>query len=78
MDTLTFPMVQYERPELDTLLLNTDRLAYGGQETINRGLAGWGRTISFYFYNDGANESFKVTSITVGFTVCGEDAQKAT
>ncbi len=78
IDTVIFPMVQYLSPELDTFLLSTDRLAYGGQETAMRKLAGFGRTISFKFYNSGANESFRITSLTVGFKPAGQQAQKAT
>lgn len=78
IDTVVFPLVQYESPELDVFLLSTDRLAYGGQETAMRKLSGFGRTISFKFYNSGSNESFRVTSLTVGFKPAGQQAQKAT
>lgn len=78
IDTLSFPMVQYTETELNTFLLNTSRLGQNAQETFYRPLAGFGRTLSLYFYNAGANESFQVASITVGFKPAGEQAQKNT
>jgi hypothetical protein len=41
-----------------------------------RSLSGSGRVISFKFYNGGLNESFQISSITVGFRPAGEAAQK--
>lgn len=76
VETLSFPMVQDSNSQLNYLLLNTDRLVQGNQETFQRPLKGFGRTISFYFYNSGSNESFQVCSITVGFKPAGEQAQK--
>ncbi len=76
VETITFPMVQYEQPELDTLVLSTDRLAQGNHETAILGLSGSGRTISFRFYNSGYNESFQIPAITVGFRPGGHGAQK--
>jgi len=78
MDTLTFPMVQYLSPELNTLLLGTDMLGQPNTETAMRELAGSGRVISFRFYNGGSNQSFQITTITVGFREAGEQAQTAT
>lgn len=76
IDTITFPMVQYQNPQLDVLELGTDRLAQPTTETSMRKLGGSGRTISFKFRNGGLNESFQVCSITVGFRPTGEKAQK--
>lgn len=76
VETLSFPMVQDSNSQLNYLLLNTDRLVQGNQETFTHPLKGFGRTISFYFYNSGSNESFQVCSITVGFKPAGEQAQK--
>lgn len=76
VETITFPMKQYTANQLDTLLLDTDRLAQKNSETSTKPLGGSGRTISFRFYNSGLNESFQVCSITVGFRTSGEQAQK--
>lgn len=79
MDTITFPMAQYLDPQLNTLLLNTDRLANAqSPETATRAIGGSGRTISFKFYNSGSNESFQVAGLVVGFRSSGEQAQTAT
>lgn len=76
IDTITFPMIQYDRPKLGTLLLGTDRLAQPNTETAIRQLSGTGRTFSARFYNSGSNESFQVPAITVMFRGGGESAQK--
>lgn len=76
IDTVEFPMVQFTKPKLDTLLLDTDRLAQYNTETFTRPIAGSGRVISFKFWNEGLNQSFQVCSITVGFRPAGEQAQK--
>lgn len=76
IDTITFPMVQYERPELNTLLLSTDRLAQPNEETSIRKLKGTGRTFSAKFYNSGSNQSFQIPAITVYFRPGGDKAQK--
>lgn len=76
IDTLTFPMVQYQRPELGTLTLDTDRLGQGNSEVVVRQLAGTGRTISFRAYNAGSNQSFQITGLTVFFRGGGEKAQQ--
>lgn len=75
-DTITFPMIQYQRPQLGTLLLGTDRLRQPNQETGLRQLTGTGRTISFRFYNSGSNQSFQVPAITVLFRPGGDKAQQ--
>jgi hypothetical protein len=75
IDTLTFPMIQYERPKLGTLILGTDRLGQN-QETAIRQLSGTGRTFSARFYQSGSNQSFQVPAITVFFRPGGEGAQK--
>ncbi len=76
IETITFPMVQYQRPELDTLLLSTDRLAQPNTETAIRRLAGTGRTFSARFYNSGMNQSFQIPAITVYFRSGGDKAQQ--
>jgi len=76
--TVSFPMVQYNGPQLDELLLSVDRLGEQNQETFTRPIPGFGRTLSLRFYNSGANENFQIASITVGFRVAGEQAQKTT
>lgn len=76
IDTITFPMVQYQRPELGVFLLATDRLAQPNTETAVRQLQGTGRTFSARFYNSGANQSFQIPAITVFFRGGGEKAQQ--
>jgi hypothetical protein len=76
IETITFPMIQYQRPELDVLLLDTDRLAQGNSETSIKRLRGTGRTFSARFYNSGSNQSFQVPAITVYFRPGGDRAQK--
>lgn len=75
-DTITFPMVQYQQPQLGTLLLGTDRLRQPNTETAIRQLTGTGRTISFRFYNSGSNQSFQIPAITVLFRPGGDKAQQ--
>lgn len=72
VETLTFPMVSYDRPKLGTLLLGTDRLRQGNHETCIRQLKGTGRTFSARFYNSGSNQSFQVSAITVMFRGGGD------
>lgn len=76
IDTITFPMIQYDRPKLGTLLLGTDRLAQPNTETGVRQLKGTGRTFSARFYNAGSNQSFQIPAITVMFRGGGDGAQK--
>lgn len=76
IDTLTFPMIQYDRPKLGVLLLGTDRLAQPNTETALRQLRGTGRTISFRCYNSGSNQSFQIPAITVMFRGGGMKAQQ--
>jgi hypothetical protein len=76
IETITFPMQQYERPQLGTLLLGTDRLAQANTETGIRMLRGTGRTFSARFYNAGSNQSFQVSAITVMFRPGGNKAQQ--
>lgn len=76
IDTITFKMCQYTKPQLNTFTLNTDRLVQANTETSIRPLAGSGRVISFRFYNAGSNQSFQVARIVVGFRPGGENAQK--
>lgn len=76
IDTVTFQMVQYQRPKLNVLTLNTDRLAQPTTETCIRPARGTGRTFSARFYNAGSNESFKITKVTVFFRGGAEEATK--
>lgn len=74
IDTITFPMVQYERPKLGVLTLGTDRFAQPNTETVVRALSGTGRTFSARFYNSGSNQSFQVAAMTVYFRGGGDKA----
>jgi hypothetical protein len=76
IDTVTFTMVQYQRPELDTLALDTDRLSAESPETAVQKIRGTGRTLSAYFYNSGLNQSFQIPAITVYFRPGGDKAQQ--
>lgn len=76
IDTLSFPMVQYDKPQLDVLLLDTDRMVQYNTESFSRPLTTTGRVISFRFYNTGANESFQIAEVVVGFRPSGEQAQR--
>lgn len=75
IDTISFPMIQYDRPKLGTLFLGTDRLAQANTETGIRQLRGTGRTFSARFYNAGSNQSFQIPAITVMFRGGGDKAQ---
>lgn len=75
-DTISFTMIQNTRPQLNVLLLSTDRLAQGNQETCIRSLAGSGRTFSARFYNSGSNQSFQIPAVTVYFRGGGDKAQQ--
>lgn len=76
IETITFPMIQYDRPKLGVFLLSTDRLAQPNTETAVRQLKGTGRTFSARFYNSGSNQSFQIPAITVFFRGGGEKAQQ--
>lgn len=76
IDTISFPMIQYQKPQLDVLLLDTDRLAQYNTESYSVPLTTTGRVITFNFYNSGANQSFQVAGIVVGFRPSGEQAQR--
>lgn len=76
IDTIQFPMIQYQKPQLDVLLLDTDRLAQANTESFSRPLTTTGRVITFKFYNSGANQSFQVAGLVVGFRPSGEQAQR--
>lgn len=76
IETITFPMIQYERPELGVLTLGTDRLAQPNTEVAVRQLKGTGRTFSARFYNSGSNQSFQIPAITVFFRGGGDKAQQ--
>ena len=76
IDTITFSMAQYQKTQLGTLTLGTDRLAQANAETSVRKISGTGRTFSARFYNSGSNESFQVAAITVMFRGGGEKAQQ--
>jgi len=74
IDTVTVPMIQYQRPELGTLLLSTDRLAQPNTETGIRQLRGTGRTLSIRCYNSGSNQSFQIAAVSVFFRAGGTKA----
>lgn len=76
IETIQFPMVQYQDPQLNVLLLNTSRMAQQNTETFTRPLTTTGRVITFNFYNSGSNQSFQVAGIVVGFRPSGEQAQR--
>ena len=76
IDTIYFPMIQYQDPQLDELLLGTGRLGQSNIETFKRPLTSMGKTISFRFYNSGSNQNFSVAGIVVGFRPTGEQAQR--
>lgn len=76
IDTITFPMIQYDRSKLGVLTLGTDRLKQNNAETVIRKIAGTGRTFSAYFYNSGSNQSFKIPSVTVFFRPGGHKAMQ--
>lgn len=76
VDTITFPMIQNQRPELDTFLLDTDRLVQPTTETSIQKLYGSGRTFSAYFYQAGSNQSFQIPAITVYFRAGSDKAMQ--
>jgi hypothetical protein len=76
VETVTFSMIQYRRPELGVLTLGTDRLAQPNEETAIVRLAGTGRTFSARFYNAGSNQSFRIPAITIYFRGGGDKAQQ--
>lgn len=76
IDTISFPMIQYQKPQLDVLLLNTDRLSQINTESFTRPLTTTGRVITFRFYNRGAGQSFQIAGIVIGFRPSGEQAQR--
>jgi len=76
IETITFPMIQYTKPELGVFLLGTARLAQPNTETIKRELKGTGRTLSIRLYNAGSNQSFQVPAVTVYFRGGGDKAQE--
>lgn|SRR3990167_1377996 len=76
MDTVTFPMVQYSRPQLGTFTLGTDRFAQYHTELATRRIAGTGRTFSAQFSNAGQNQSFQVSNIIVSFRPGGDKAEQ--
>lgn len=76
IDTIQFPMIQYQKPQLDVLLLSTDRLSQSNTEIFTRPLTTTGRVISFKFYNSGANQSFQIPGIAIGFRSSGKQSQR--
>lgn len=76
IETVTLPMVQYLKPELNTLTLDTDRLGADNTETAIQKIRGSGRTFSAYFYNSGLNQSFQISALTVYFRPGGDKAQQ--
>lgn len=76
IDTITFPMIRYTPPELNVLVLGTDRLRQANQETATRKLACSGKTFSARFYNAGNNQSFQIAAVTVMFRPGSEKDQQ--
>lgn len=76
IDTITFPMIQYDKPKLGTFLLSSQRLAQPNPETVIRELKGTGRTFSAHFYQSGSNQSFQIPAVTVYFRGGGDKAQE--
>jgi len=74
-DTATFEQ-QLSGNYLDQFLLDTDRLAQSNTQTVSKPIKGVGRRISFRFRQAGANQSFQIASITVGFRPSGQQATK--
>lgn len=74
--TVTFPMIQYVRPELGVLTLDTDRIRQTNSETTTRQLFGTGKTFSARFYQAGSNQSFQVAAVTVLFRTGGNKDQQ--
>lgn len=58
---------------LDTFLLSTDRLAQYTTQSGRIPLTGTGKRISFRCSNNGANQSFQIASLTVGFRAGSND-----
>lgn len=78
VDTITFPLSQYTKPQLGIIQLDTNRPGQPTTETSIRPLAGTGRTFSAYFYQSGSNQSFQVPAITVYFRPGGDGTQTKT
>lgn len=76
IDTVSFKLAQYQRPALGTLTLGKDRLAAGNTETTMLPIRGAGKTLSAYFYNASANQTFQVPAVTVYFLPGGDKAQQ--
>lgn len=76
IETITFPLAQYKRPTLDNMQLDVDRAAAGNTETSIRIIRGAGKTLSAYFYNSSANQSFAVPAVTIYFRPGGDKAQQ--
>lgn len=73
--TLTFPMT-IATNYMDVAIMGTSKMGVEDEKTIWKPINGSGRRISFRCYNSGSNENFKVSHLTVGFTVTGEDATR--
>ncbi len=66
IETVTTKL-ELENEELDTFLLDTSRMGQYTTVTNPIPIHGMGRRISFRCYNAGSNESFQISSLTVGF-----------
>jgi hypothetical protein len=73
--TVTFPQT-IATNYMGTAVMGTSKMGIEDEKTIWKPINGTGRRISFRCYNSGSNENFKVSQLTVGFTVTGEDATR--
>lgn len=74
-ETLTFPM-NIRNVHLDGFELDTDRFTGTLTQTFTQPLHGTGRRISFHVKQAGNNQSFQITSMTVGIRLSGDQATK--
>jgi len=74
-ETVSVPM-QAQGNYLDEFLLDTDYLAQRVTQSNPVPLHGTGRRISFKIYNSGSNQSFQISSVTVGFRVGSDGSSK--
>ncbi|HUR99983.1 MAG TPA: hypothetical protein VMZ26_18100, partial [Pyrinomonadaceae bacterium] len=71
VETIAFPLTKGEY--LNNLFLNTDEVIGPRNQTVEKPLHGSGRRISFRCYNSGLRQNFKISALTVGFRVAGDD-----
>lgn len=75
VNTLNFSQ-QIDSKYLDLFQLDQDRFSGSNSFTLRRPLRASGRRISFRFKQAGSNQSFQISSMTVGFRASGEQASK--